>query len=567
MANGSPMDDGRLTRRDALALGALTGAAGLAAGWVDPASALAAPRSLALRVRAADFGRSLVTAPLRAPARFVLLGVRDPAAVGANLHVRARRARGRWTEWHPLGGHAGHGPERPGPGAGASDPLWTGSADELQLRASRRPRADVRIALVGVPRTALALIAARAAVSPMARVSQLGARPPIVLRAGWGGDLLPPRALPSYGEVQLAVVHHTVSANDYTPEQAPGAVLAIAKYHRDTNRWNDVGYNYLVDRFGTIYEGRAGGIDLPVIGAHAQGFNGVSTGISVIGTFTAAEPPEPVLNAVSRLIAWRLPLAGIPVAGRAIVVSGGGSLSRFRGGAQVTLPRISGHRDVGSTSCPGDRLHAKLPELRVRTERIALVPVVRPEVSLGAAERVRYGDGARFEGSVLAPDKTPQPGVTVRIEKRGSAGSWVRIATATTDADGAFLVSVPWRRAGLVRASALGSVSLPVNVGLTPALEVSPDATALAAGGVVTLRGRMRPPGTVKVVVQRRSRGRWRRVATVSRKARDAFAVPVRLSRPGAHRLLVTAGSTGEAASARPISVRVTSAIGGAPAA
>jgi hypothetical protein len=448
----------------------------------------------------------------------------------------------------------------------ACDPLWTGSAEELQLRAARRPRADMRVALVSVPRAALALVAARAAVSPGAHAAQLGARPPIVLRTGWGGDLLPPRARPSYGQLQLAVVHHTDSANDYSAEQAPGVVLAIAKFHRDTRRWNDVGYNYLVDRFGTIYEGRAGGIDLPVIGAHAQGFNGISAGISVVGSFTSAEPPAAVLEAVARLIAWRLPLAGIPVSGQATVVSGGGSLSRFRAGAEVTLPRICGHRDVGSTACPGDRFHGKLPDLRSRAEGIAAVPVPRPDVSLGAAAaRVRYGESARFEGSVLAPDKTPQPAVAVRIEKRGQSGSWIRIATATTDADGAFSANVPWKRAGLVRAAALGAVSLPANVGLTPALEVAPDTTTLAAGGVVTLRGRMRPPGTVKVVVQRRSRGRWHRVATVSRKARDAFAVPVRLRRPGAHRLLVTAGSTGEAARARPISVRVGPATGGAP--
>ena len=92
--------------------------------------------------------------------------------------------------------------------------------------------------------------------------------------------------------MDLAVVHHTESANEYTQAQAPGVVLAITKFHRDTRGWNDVGYNFLVDRFGTIYEGRAGGVELPVIGAHAQGFNSVSTGISVIGSFTAVEPPD-----------------------------------------------------------------------------------------------------------------------------------------------------------------------------------------------------------------------------------------------------------------------------------
>ena len=140
------MDDARrsgLTRRDALALGALTGAAGLVRGGVGPATALAAPRSFGVTVPADAFLRDGTTAPVRAPGRFVLLGVRDPSALGAALQVRARRAGGAWTAWAPLHAHVAHGPDRPGRGAGATDPLWTGSADELQLRASRRPRAAV----------------------------------------------------------------------------------------------------------------------------------------------------------------------------------------------------------------------------------------------------------------------------------------------------------------------------------------------------------------------------------------------------------------------------------------
>ena len=557
-----------LTRRDVLALGALTGAAGLARGSGSPASALAAPRSLGMSVAPDAFSAGGMTEPLRAPGRFVLLGVRDPVPLGAALQVRARRAGGSWTAWHPLHEHVAHGPDRPGRGAGAGDPLWTGSADELQLKASRRPRGPVRVALVGVPRAALALVASRAAAEqPQAHAAQLGARPVIVPRSAWGGDLVPPRSLPSYGEVKLAVVHHTESANEYTQGEAAAVVLAITKFHRDTRGWNDVGYNFLVDRFGTIYEARAGGVDLPVIGAHAQGFNAISTGISIIGSFTSAEPPAAALDAVARLIGWRLPLAGIPVSGVVTVTSGGGSLSRYGAGTLVTLPRISGHRDVGSTDCPGNRLYADLPDLRARTLAGAAPPVVRPEVTLAAASPVSYGASAGFEGSVLAPDKSPQPGVPVRIQKRGPAGSWVRIADTTTDADGAFVAGVPWTRGGLARASAQGSVSLPVNVGLVPSLQVTADTTALPAGGLVTLRGRMRPPGTVKVIVQRRSRGRWQRVASVSRKARDAFAVPVRLRRPGQYRLLVSAGSTGEVASARPIAVRVGPPTGGLPAA
>ena len=112
---------------------------------------------------------------------------------------------------------------------------------------------------------------------------------------------------------------------------------------------------------------------------------------------------------------------------------------------------------------------------------MAGAPVVRPEVTLAAAARVRYGGNVKFEGSVLAPDKTPQPSVPVQIQKRGPAGSWVTIARTATDADGAFVASAAWTRGGLARATALQSVSLPVSVGVVPALDVKADAAVLPA--------------------------------------------------------------------------------------
>src|ERR671910_395917 len=132
-----------------------------------------------------------------------------------------------------------------------------------------------------------------------ARAAQAGAPPPITPRSAWGADSVPPREPPIYGEVQLAFVHHTVTANDYTPEESPGIVLAIARYHRNSQGWNDIGYQFLVDRYGQIFEGRAGGIDQAIVGAQAQGFNSVSTGVACLGTHTDVFQTEAGLEALA----------------------------------------------------------------------------------------------------------------------------------------------------------------------------------------------------------------------------------------------------------------------------
>ena len=110
-------------------------------------------------------------------------------------------------------------------------------------------------------------------------------------------------------------MHHTVTANDYGPEDSAAIVLGIARYHRDSNGWNDIGYNFLVDKYGQVFEGRAGGIDAAVVGAQAQGYNSHSTGVACLGTFTEVAQTEAGMDALARLIGWKLALHGVPVAG------------------------------------------------------------------------------------------------------------------------------------------------------------------------------------------------------------------------------------------------------------
>jgi uncharacterized protein with LGFP repeats len=164
------------------------------------------------------------------------------------------------------------------------------------------------------------------------------------------------------------VVHHTVTADKYTPAEAPSVVLGICRYHRNGNGWNDIGYNALVDRFGTLYAGRAGGIKRSVIGAHAQGFNGQTTGVASVGTHTTTGIGPAALDSVTSYLAWKLAVHALPAQGKTTMTSAGGDASRYEEGARVRLNRIIGHGRVGLTACPGAALNAQLGEIRRSTQ-------------------------------------------------------------------------------------------------------------------------------------------------------------------------------------------------------
>src|SRR5262249_15117184 len=163
-----------------------------------------------------------------------------------------------------------------------------------------------------------------------------------VPRSSWDpGNQCKPRVTPAYGRVDFALVHHTVSLNGYSRSAAPGIVLGICLFHRNGNGWNDIGYKLLVDRFGTLYEGRAGAVEQPVVGAQAQGWNSLSTGIAAIGDFGSSGVPSATLHALARAVAWKLSLAGLPARGAIPEVSVGGDLNRWPTGALVRLERVS----------------------------------------------------------------------------------------------------------------------------------------------------------------------------------------------------------------------------------
>ena len=303
-----------------------------------------------------------VSPVIAAPGRFDLVGIErelDP------VEYRARPEGGEWSDWIETSN---------------GDPVSFGGADELQLR-SRGERPEGRLHYVNVSGTRTfagsVLTNVREAVNSafiaVAGTAVAGAQPPapsVMTRDAWGASSCPRRTGPSYGEVRAAVVHHTVTANDYSPEEAPGIVLGIWRFHRNGNGWNDIGYNFLVDRFGTIYEGRAGGIAEAVVGAHAQGYNSQTFGTASIGTHTSVGASPDALDSFARLIAWKMALNGTIAAGKVRLVSGGGSANKYPAGKRVRVKRVLGHGRVGETVCPGGALKRQVKQIRQRAQAI-----------------------------------------------------------------------------------------------------------------------------------------------------------------------------------------------------
>ncbi|MGH2956330.1 MAG: peptidoglycan recognition protein family protein [Solirubrobacterales bacterium] len=306
-----------------------------------------------------------ISAPVEAPHEFDLVGI---AQEMRQLEIRVRDDGGSWSGWVEQAD---------------GTPIYAGGADQVQVRAPFRP--DGTLHFVNVSGTAggtasRLLHAARGAINTAfvslatATVAEAGAPvPPITPRAGWGADTpgtgCPPRGRPDYGSVGAAVVHHTVSANDYTPEEAPGIVLGICRFHVYGNGWDDIGYNALVDRYGTLYEGRAGGLQSPVVGAHAQGFNDETTSIASVGDHTSEAPTPAAVDSIIQYLAWKLKVSkATPATGTISLTSGGGSQNKYPSGSVITAPRISGHLDLGLTACPGG-LYSYLPSIRTAVQK------------------------------------------------------------------------------------------------------------------------------------------------------------------------------------------------------
>lgn len=337
-----------------------------------------------------------------------------------DISVQVRTRTGdTWSGWTTAAYHDEHGPDpdtsearkvRPG-----TDAVVVGDVDEVQMKAETatgQAPEDLELAVVdpGAGEMARQPAAIDTAKLPSSRTTggtgdaeapgdtatlssastddaaalmamKVSPKPTIYSRAQWGAnEKLRDKSSLRYGTVKAGFIHHTVNANNYSASQVPALIRGIYAYHTQSRGWSDIGYNYLVDRFGRIWEGRYGGVDRAVVGAHTKGYNEYSFAMSAIGNFDIAQPPQAVLDAYARLFAWKLSLYNIRADASRLWVK-----DRY-------LYAINGHRDVGQTACPGRYLYAKIASVRVAAQAIqnkaqgptdpATLPLVPPPAGL-----------------------------------------------------------------------------------------------------------------------------------------------------------------------------------------
>ncbi|MCV7148693.1 LGFP repeat-containing protein [Mycobacterium riyadhense] len=311
---------------------------------------------------------------------------------GTSTRVRAKRPDGSWGPWYQTEYETAApdpGPEGTSRGPRSTDPVFVGTTTTVQIAVTRpidapvtqpppggepderglgyRPATkeqpfgqNISAILISPPQAP-----AETHWNPPTGVTMPGQAPAIISRAEWGADESLRCGTPQYDNgVRAAVVHHTAGSNDYSPLESAGIVKAIYTYHSKTLGWCDIAYNALVDKYGQVFEGSAGGLTKAVEGFHTGGFNRDTWGVAMIGNFDDMAPTPIQLRTVGRLLGWRLGMADVDPKGTVELESVGGSYTTFPAGAVAKLPAIFTHRDVGNTDCPGNAAYALMDEIR-----------------------------------------------------------------------------------------------------------------------------------------------------------------------------------------------------------
>jgi len=543
-----------LTRRAVLA--GVTGAG--AASLIEPAAGLADALGGSRAVYSRWLGTLAVQSPpLYTTRRFGLVGVewRAPRSVRIELRARANgRAWGGWVMASALG-HDADGPARSQSQFGEG--IWTGPADYVQLRASR-PVHGVRLHFV-VAREGGQALAAQAPALARPILDAGPGQPPIIAREAWAQGQASPKYAADYGAIKLAFVHHTETPNGYSAEDVPSILRSIFDYHVYTRGFEDIAYNFLIDAYGRIWEGRAGGIDEPVVGAQAGGYNTESTGVALIGSFMDALPSPAAISALEHWLAWKLSLHGIPTSGEVTVVVDPADYfyTPFGPGAHVSLPRIAGHRQGDSTDCPGDAFFARLPAIRRVAQALAGKPAHLTLVAPSAP--VPAGTPVALSGRLTELlSNAPLASESIELQQLTVAGETTE-AQLRTSADGSWSTSLSLSHNALMRAlhrPAPAVVSRLAAINVAPVVALTVDSQSpLRVSGTVS-------PPTRHVTINVYRRGNGHRMLVASKKVAvttGRFRAKIPLHRHGRYlvRASVAATSRNAVGVAPPVVVTV----------
>ncbi|MCA1834604.1 MAG: peptidoglycan recognition protein, partial [Actinobacteria bacterium] len=349
----------------------LLAATALWVGWPNSQLVSAAPKTVSSSMSSAAGNHGG-----RAPIRFNMVAA---SWKNKNVHdalVRTTLDGKTWSAWRELEAEIGEGPDAGEHGNFNelfTSLLWVGDARYVQTK--------------GVPAGRIHLLNVEGTAddpsTPVAMMRSFGnwlggaAQPAyaagsgpvgIYTRAQWGAnEKLREQTLPKYApQNKMALIHHTDTGNGYSRDQVPSILRGIYAYHVKNRGYRDIAYNFLVDRFGRMWEGRWGGMDKTVVGGHTAGFNYGTIGVAMIGTYMTTTPTSYTQAAISRLLSWKFSVHHIKPRAKVLMTvrSSPAGGQRWAVGTNVWLNTISAHRDVNYTSCNGTKGYRTLPWIR-----------------------------------------------------------------------------------------------------------------------------------------------------------------------------------------------------------
>ena len=382
------------------------------------------------------------------PTPFSMVALTGTDLSATSARIRAKRPDGSWGPWYHAHNMESNSDDNLDGVARGTDPVFVGSTTSVQIAVIRPEGAPVTVAppdtgldagreLGYIPANTETSIAQNLSAvlitppqspvdtqwTPPTATLGPGQPPNIISRAQWGAGTSMRCGGPSYGSgIRAAVLHHTATGNDYSPQDSAAIIRSIYAYHTITLGWCDIAYNALVDKYGQVFEGRGGGITKDVLGSHTGGFNRDVWGVSLIGDFDEDPPPDIMVKTMGRLLGWRMSLDRVNPLNTVQLKSAGGQYTVVPGGNTVTLPEIFAHRDVGNTECPGKAGYAALDEIRSIAAGFNRPPDAIESLRGGAILNRWEADGGRANplGMPTSPEATGAGATRYATFERGA---------------------------------------------------------------------------------------------------------------------------------------------------